>query len=326
MANYTGAKCEYCHNAFSANDDIVVCPECGTPYHRECYNEAGECVNKELHEKGGTWSAVTERENEGAEEKRCPRCGETNPPAGLFCVKCGYPLQITSEARPFNEPHTEQNPNNGPYGQFNGNQSGNGAPFGMPFQREQLTPESDLDGNKLGDYAKFVGGNPLYFINQFVRFVKAKTKVSVNFAALFFTEFYFFYRKMYKQGALFFVILTILSIPYVLVSIPYMLETAGLNLSISNVITSNADTFEFISNICSMLTCAVRVLAGLFANYWYYKKAKSSIDEVKLSDATEDEKNEAVVKSGGTSMPALLISFTAYFASVILILIAAVSL
>ena len=32
MADYTGKKCIVCGGVFSENDDIVVCPECGTPY------------------------------------------------------------------------------------------------------------------------------------------------------------------------------------------------------------------------------------------------------------------------------------------------------
>ena len=45
MSNFTGSKCIICENEFNDNDDIVVCPECGTPYHRECYQKEGKCVN-----------------------------------------------------------------------------------------------------------------------------------------------------------------------------------------------------------------------------------------------------------------------------------------
>ena len=44
MANYTG-KCFSCGEVFKDGDDIVVCPECGTPYHRECYLKEGKCIN-----------------------------------------------------------------------------------------------------------------------------------------------------------------------------------------------------------------------------------------------------------------------------------------
>ena len=36
-------------------DDIVVCPECGAPYHRACYQEKGQCIFEELHKAGKAW-------------------------------------------------------------------------------------------------------------------------------------------------------------------------------------------------------------------------------------------------------------------------------
>jgi len=54
MIDYSGQVCLVCKEAFSAEDDIVVCPECGTPYHRHCYREQGKCINTPLHESGGS--------------------------------------------------------------------------------------------------------------------------------------------------------------------------------------------------------------------------------------------------------------------------------
>ena len=34
MADYKNKKCVVCKELFSDYDDIVVCPECGAPYHR----------------------------------------------------------------------------------------------------------------------------------------------------------------------------------------------------------------------------------------------------------------------------------------------------
>ena len=36
MIDYTGLECPICGEKFTAQDDIVVCPECGAPYHRAC--------------------------------------------------------------------------------------------------------------------------------------------------------------------------------------------------------------------------------------------------------------------------------------------------
>ena len=37
---YTGIPCAACGKKFTAEDDVVVCPECGTPYHRACYRSS----------------------------------------------------------------------------------------------------------------------------------------------------------------------------------------------------------------------------------------------------------------------------------------------
>ena len=41
--------CPVCNNQFNDEDDVVVCPECGTPHHRECYKNNGGCFNEKLH-------------------------------------------------------------------------------------------------------------------------------------------------------------------------------------------------------------------------------------------------------------------------------------
>ena len=60
MSNYLGSKCIMCGQEFKENDDIVVCPDCGTPYHRECFIKNGKCVNEKLHESGESWREETE--------------------------------------------------------------------------------------------------------------------------------------------------------------------------------------------------------------------------------------------------------------------------
>ena len=46
---YSNYKCPVCSNQFTEDDDVVVCPECGTPHHRECYIQNGACANLDKH-------------------------------------------------------------------------------------------------------------------------------------------------------------------------------------------------------------------------------------------------------------------------------------
>ena len=52
MIFHENEKCPVCDKIFTPEDDIVFCPVCGTPHHRECYNSLGKCVNEDKHESG----------------------------------------------------------------------------------------------------------------------------------------------------------------------------------------------------------------------------------------------------------------------------------
>mgnify|MGYP000169958290 CR=1 FL=1 len=41
MPKYYGCPCEGCGKPLTLQDDIVVCPDCGAPYHRTCYEKNG---------------------------------------------------------------------------------------------------------------------------------------------------------------------------------------------------------------------------------------------------------------------------------------------
>jgi hypothetical protein len=54
--------CPVCEEKFKENDEIVVCPECGTPHHRDCYINLGECKNSALHNENFTFEPVIEEQ------------------------------------------------------------------------------------------------------------------------------------------------------------------------------------------------------------------------------------------------------------------------
>ena len=114
MINYTGVRCPVCDRPFTEHDDIVVCPECGAPYHRACYEKAGKCVFEEKHGTGEGWKPPkVEAPNPEEEEKtkKCPRCGKMNAQTALFCDQCGQSLIGNTDP-----PHTYPNQGAGPQG------------------------------------------------------------------------------------------------------------------------------------------------------------------------------------------------------------------
>ncbi len=327
MANFTGAKCEYCKKVFEKDDDIVVCPECGTPYHRECYNTAGECVNYELHNRGEEWQTfhgdeinADQTQNDSANgdesqefsdnELKCPRCGQTNPPSGLFCVKCGYPLTKNQEERPFNET---------PFGQPFTNDQQNSFEGMPPFQAQPINlMEEEIGGHKGEKYVKFVKKNPVYYLANFFNMHKRGSKGSYNISAFLFPEYFFFYRKMYVVGVIMLLLATVLEIPTMLL---YLINGELMNVSLPAVVANNQAFIENLEMYFLVIRFVLDVVCGIFGNYWYFKKAKKTISQVEEMDITDEEKNEIITQKGGTSGLSLAFSITANVALVMLLMI-----
>ena len=56
MIQYVGKACESCKKAFNENEQIVYCPQCGAPMHRECWEEKGGCPYSDRHSSGFKWA------------------------------------------------------------------------------------------------------------------------------------------------------------------------------------------------------------------------------------------------------------------------------
>ena len=177
--DFYGLKCPTCNTPLEKDDDIVVCPICGAPHHRECYEEAGHCYFEDRHKDNFDYDkyikekqeaqAKQQWENAGAQDTRqeapqtviCPSCGEKNPSTGFYCSKCGAQLN------PGGSRQGEQ-PFSGPNGQQYNPQGG------MPFGAAMFDPMAGVDPNEeldedvtAGEAAKYVQKNTPYFIRIF---------------------------------------------------------------------------------------------------------------------------------------------------------------
>ena len=79
---FTEYKCPVCDKQFKKGDDVVVCPECGAPHHRECYEKEGHCHFADKH--GADFSFEKEQLEEAEQQAEqdakdgvvlCKRCG-----------------------------------------------------------------------------------------------------------------------------------------------------------------------------------------------------------------------------------------------------------
>lgn len=75
---FYGKHCPVCRNSFREGDNVVVCPVCGTPHHRACYEKENKCGVEEYHASGFVWKGyLPDEEPEITVEKENNAFGAT---------------------------------------------------------------------------------------------------------------------------------------------------------------------------------------------------------------------------------------------------------
>lgn len=301
MRNYIGSKCIACGTVFDTGDDIVVCPDCGTPYHRDCYFKIGRCINTDLHESGEAWKPDNMPEPTVEEQKtvRCIRCGAENPMGEHVCSNCGTPLVNMQATRPTFDGQQPNVNNNAADDDYDEEMH---APNGAVMYNQ----DSEIEGIKLGDYARYVGTNPIGYLPNFIRFGKYGRKISLNFFAMFFPELYFMYRKMKLWGILAVVVFSLLSVPTMI----EMYDEGFMGMKLTFGINVKSHQFVSISNAMRYMKIVLQILSGLFANYLYYQQAKKDITRIRSENYEDDVSKLKIIGKGGTSWANVLLAFT----------------
>ncbi len=323
MSNYNGYRCPVCGKAFAQGDDIVVCPDCGTPHHRACYRELGRCANESRHAMGGQWSPAAEAEPSGEAPGTdatvlCPRCGSHNPAGNIFCQVCGS--QLTAGQVPGGSPY---GPPPGQGYQPAGQSAPGAAPAAgnMPPWMEtlftQVLEEPELaPGISNRDVCDFVGPNNLAFLLRFQRLSRSGLKLSINWSAFFFSFFYCFYRKMYKLGTILLLVIIAAIVPVVMAAAPLFSEMLAqygalnldLLLDLSNPVVLQYRNALF---LCQGTISVVNFLCGLFFNAAYFRQVCKEIQTVQTTghfSSGTPEYRYALVRRGGVNMNAVLVA------------------
>lgn len=202
----TNERCPVCDRNFTNEDDIVICPHCGTPHHRECYNSLGHCFNFDKHKDGFDYKSSISNESDSTvyenpqayhandfsnqegeyyhppvqddSKSVCSQCGAEIRSDAPFCSQCG--------ARQNNAHYKEYSP----FNEFNIHNTA-----GQRYEGDTQT----IDGKRLSDVAAVIRTNIEKFIPKFLK----NKKVSWNWSAFIFGPYYLLFRKMYKQGIIF---------------------------------------------------------------------------------------------------------------------------
>ena len=333
MFDYIGEECIVCKQKFKKGDDIVVCPDCGTPYHRECFAKNGACVNLTLHENHQSWTQTVKKENKTSQNQDfdensanensfnqnaennsngvCPFCGNVNNPGSSFCSRCGKSLDGSNENGQF------RYANSSTYVDMGGKQIK--IDFGDKYAG--LNPEDDFEGAKIGNTAEFIGSNSFMLLVLFKKFSMKLAKVSTNLACLFFPYLYFAYRKMWKMCFATVAVLSVLSIPSFLdglVSLDtvqykqILASTVGqtpayndMNIQIiqrwQTMLKPYSGLLNNLDVIGQALIMAVRILTFLFANYLYYKFTVKKVNNIQNTYGLSEAAN-VCRSAGGTSV------------------------
>ncbi len=344
MFDYTGYKCKSCGNEFSENDDIVVCPDCGTPYHRECYLKEGKCINFELHDKHISWKA--DNEQKGCTVQKCKNCGGVLSENQLFCDKCGTATEYYLKTNPNKADNVGARNGYNPVNDYSANANNNPTEALYPYMINYsdplcgFNPEEEYEnGLTTKDIADFVGQRTYYYLPKFRIFKLTKLKLSMNIAAMFFPELYFANRKMPFAAFLIMIFNAIIGFPANIASVqemlkldktrPLMLQAYPFLAEYSEKILAldlNSDTFVLLMNIATILSwISIIIFAGL-SNYWYYRHVLSKGAAIKaLAEQSDTSASELLRIHGGTSA-GMMILFIALSFVVQILSIAAVVL
>ncbi len=307
MSDYSQRECVYCHKPLSEHDDVVVCPDCGAPYHRACYEKAGKCVLSSRHGAGFAYQAPGEAGSTGGAQtsgggssqgsrtsgtSNCPACGALNPSSNIFCERCGAAMR----GQPYSQPGRGPAPGGNPYaGAGPQRQAFGGGMFAQP----QTAPE--YDGIPAAVWADYIGSSAPSYLYMFSRMDQKHGKTSLCWVSLLFAPAYFFYRKMWGWGAISLLLWLVLSIPTFLI--------LGYNMGFALPSWISESGLLMADNICFYLNWAVSILFMLYSYYLYRRHCVKKISALRETCGDESSFRQAVAVSGGTSTLAVILLF-----------------
>ena len=311
MYNFYKKKCSYCKKKFDDENEVVVCPKCGNPFHRSCYEKVGHCD----HIKEDNESEEQTEEND-ASLKICPKCGHKNPENVIFCEKCG------NEFFYFNGAGTEKNSQN------------NDPNIPFPFTFDPLN-DIDKNGNigdiKVKDISEYVQVNVPYYLIVFNRLNKFKQN-KFNFSAFLFTGGWLLCRKNYLLGSIITFIVAVSSIVSNYISYFYyndilkeLSAILGVNLLSINSTIKPMQLFNAVYQLSPMkiflfvlplilgiIKWVIMFFVGLNANKIYFKQVSTQIEKIRATSKSEQEYKDNLKTNGGINTPLTICLIVCY--------------
>lgn len=272
-------SCALCHAYLFPEDDVVYCPECGAPHHRECYAHTGHCALEELHGTDRQYDRLKEKkERESREETEnaahgeaeglitCGMCREKYDFSLSACPKCGAP---------------------------------NVARMGGSFVNFDflggVPADYDIGEGVTADEAKrFVAANTPRYIPKFA-VLNRKNKISWNWMAFLFPSGWMLSRKMYKNG----IIAGLLTVTASLLYLPMIRAINNLGFADGQASAQlmegiysnlpNIGTAVMLASLAGFLVnTVIRFASALFGDYLYKGHTVAAIKEIRAESTDAD--------------------------------------
>lgn len=303
MFQIKGEKCPVCGETFREGEDVVFCPDCGTPHHRGCYKKLGHCANEEKHAEG----FVYKKEPAAAQgapgvqgETACPACGAQNPQNGIFCKSCGVPLHGAAAPKRADAASGYAPPGTGGIPPFGGMPGAVPNVGGMTMFGDTLSPNEDFNGVPAKDWAKYIGSAAPYYLSCFKRRKEHGRKgLWFIISAVIFGPFYFLYRKMWAAGGILLVAIAALSIPGTLL--------LGADFGLLALPVSMVNILAQADFVCLVVRTALSILCALFASDWYCASGAAKMKKLRAACSSEEEYQKELEKRSGPSKVILYI-------------------
>lgn len=211
--------CGRCGKNFAENDEIVYCPECGTPVHRDCWT--GECENLSRHQSGYKWESKVEKAQEEQEKN-------------LYVNEETFEQRMEELDPEIKEIFAEQMREN--YKKFS----------------EKISEPKYMGVSEIELY-NFIGANSLsrtMFYSRIMKMISTGKKWSFNVFSGFLLPFYQLYNRMNLLGTLLVLLQVLLSLPEMLLLMTSVTETS---MTISSAILNALPYFSFLTFICRII-------------------------------------------------------------------------
>lgn len=302
MLDYTLLSCPVCHKRFTRQDDIVVCPQCGAPHHRSCFQEKQQCAYASRHGTAAQWKLPVSRDDEDA--VICGNCGAANEAGCVVCAKCGHTLE--SPLPPVSSEQQDMMEEGAFYDDF--------SPY------IGIAPDSRMDGEEVTDIATFIGPRSGYYLARFQFMRNQKTKMSWNWAAALFPAGWLLYRKMYKPFFVVLAIMILLYLPGMWMAVQLFQPLTENPAAWPSIFTGNGLSSDVWTtgmslglNISSSLVFVVRAAMAAIANHLYDRHVFKSIGSIKASSPDPLVYRYSLSKKGGTSIFRVIIGAVLLF-------------